>query len=91
MYHKCEFNKDVDIQETIPGLSTSLRLALENGVIMDNGIDAVHNDIEDPSNVWGRISNVFEAIDAQKAILKSGAQVAAPSVQTSQPEGAETE
>lgn len=90
MYQICKFNKQRDIQATRPGLSTSIKLALENGVVMDTGIDSIYNDIDNPTNIWGRVSDVFQAIDAQEMALNAG-KIAAPSVQPSQPVSGETE
>lgn len=86
----CKYHSNFDSERTRPGLSTSIRLALESGVVMDTGIDSIHNDIDDPSGIWGRISDVFEAIDVQKRVLSSGKKVN-PSVEPSQPARGETE
>lgn len=86
----CKFNVKRDIQKSRPGLSTNIELALENGVVLDTGIDSIYNDIENPTNIWGRVQDVFTAMDIQKKILNSG-KVSNPSVQPSQPASGETE
>lgn len=68
----CKFNKERDIMRTVPGLSVDLALAVENGVVLDTGVDAQYNDIEDPANIHGRVRDAFGAVDAQRAILKAG-------------------
>lgn len=68
----CKFNPDRDIQRTIPGLAVDLELAVENGVVLDTGVDAQYNDIDDPSNIHGRVRDAFSAVDAQRAVLTAG-------------------
>ena len=46
MYQVCKFNKDTDLCKTVPGLSTDLCLAIDNGVVLDTGIDASYNDVD---------------------------------------------
>lgn len=36
MISVCRFNPAVDLQEVVPGLSTSIQMALSSGVIKDN-------------------------------------------------------
>lgn len=86
----CKFNSKRDIQQSVPGLSQSIAMALETGVVLDTGIDSQYNEIENPTNIWGRVTDVFQAIDAQKIALQSG-KISAPSVQPSQPGTGETE
>lgn len=84
MYQKCKFNEVFDIQKTRPSLSTSIRLAMESGVVLDTGIDSVYNDIENPTNIWGRVTDVFTALDVQKRVL-SGSMSKSSNVSHSQP------
>lgn len=90
MKQVCKFNSKRDIQKSRPGLSTNIALALENGVVLDTGIDSVYNDIDNPTNIWGRVQDVFTALDVQKRMLNSG-KVSNPSVQPSQPGSGATE
>lgn len=68
----CRFNVQTDVQRAIPGLSVDLALAVENGVVLDTGVDAQYNDLDDPANIKGRVRDAFGAIDAQRAVLSAG-------------------
>lgn len=55
---------------------------MENGVVLDTGIDAQYNNVDDPANIRGRVRDAFAAIDQQRAVLAAGkiVQSANPSV-----------
>lgn len=72
MYQICKFDKTRDLQEAIPGLSTDLHEAIKHGVVLDTGIDATYNDMEDVAGIRGRVRDAFSAIDHQRAILAAG-------------------
>ena len=75
MIQKCNFDKVRDIQEHVPSLATDLNKAIETNTVQDTGVVADFNSIEEPSAITGRVSDAFEAIDAQRA--KSNADAAA--------------
>lgn len=72
MIQKCNFDKVRDIQEHVPSLATDLNKAIETNTVQDTGVVADFNSIEEPSAITGRVSDPFEAIDAQRAILAAG-------------------
>lgn len=72
MYQKCIFDPKRDVCRTVPGLSTDLAAAIENGVVLDTGIDAQYNNVDDPANIRGRVRDAFAAIDQQRAVLAAG-------------------
>lgn len=72
MIQKCNFDKVRDIQEHVPSLATDLNKAIETNTVQDTGVVADFNSIEEPSAITGRVSDSFEAIDAQRAILAAG-------------------
>ena len=72
MIQKCNFDKVRDIQEHVPSLATDLNKAIETNTVQDTGVVADFNSIEVPSAITGRVSDAFEAIDAQRAILAAG-------------------
>jgi hypothetical protein len=72
MIQKCNFDKVRDIQEHVPSLATDLNKAIETNTVQDTGVVADFNSIEEPSAITGRVSDAFEAIDAQRAILAAG-------------------
>lgn len=72
MIQKCNFDKCRDIQEHVPSLATDLNKAIETNTVQDTGVVADFNSIEEPNAITGRVSDAFEAIDAQRAILAAG-------------------
>lgn len=72
MIQKCNFDKVRDIQEHVPSLATDLNKAIETNTVQDTGVVADFNSIEEPNAITGRVSDAFEAIDAQRAILAAG-------------------
>lgn len=72
MIQECIFDKVRDVQEHVPSLATDLNKAIESNTVMDTGVVADFNSIEEPNAISGRVSDAFEAIDAQRAILAAG-------------------
>ena len=72
MKQNCIFDKVRDIQEHVPSLATDLNKAIETCTVQDTGVVADFNSIEEPNAIVGRVSDAFEAIDAQRAILAAG-------------------
>lgn len=72
MLQECKFNKLTDLQEHVPSLATDINKAIETNTVQDTGVAAEYNDISDPDAIFGRVGDVFEAIDAQKQILSRG-------------------
>lgn len=72
MIQKCYFDKVRDVQEHVPSLATDLNKAIETNTVQDTGVAADFNCIDEPSAITGRVSDAFEAIDAQRAILAAG-------------------
>lgn len=72
MIQNCIFDKVRDIQEHVPSLATDLNKAIETNTVQDTGVVADFNSIEEPNAITGRVSDAFEAIDAQRAILAAG-------------------
>lgn len=72
MYQVCKFNPVTDISEAIPGLATDLESAIKNGVVLDTGIDAQYNNVDDPALIRGRVRDAFAAVDMQRSVLAAG-------------------
>lgn len=72
MLQICCFDVVHDIQEHVPSLATDLNKAIETNTVQDTGVVADFNSIEEPNAITGRVSDAFEAIDAQRAILAAG-------------------
>lgn len=77
------FNASRDFQATVPDMAIDLAGAIESGVVLDTGMIAEHNDIDSPASIIGRVSDVFDAFEAQKRILNAG-RVQQPSASASQ-------
>lgn len=72
MIQECKYDKVRDVQEHVPSLATDLNKAIETNTVQDTGVVADFNSIEEPNAITGRVSDAFEAIDAQRAILAAG-------------------
>ena len=72
MRYTCKFNPTTDIQRVMPDMSVDLKSAIETGVVLDTGTVAEHNDIDDPSTIYGRVRDCFDAFDAKQRILAAG-------------------
>lgn len=80
MFIETKFDKVRDIAPTTPGLAVNMTVAIESGVVFDTGTIGEYNDLDDPSNIKGRIRDAFEAVDAQRGIF--AAQIAANKIAT---------
>ncbi|MCR5352563.1 MAG: hypothetical protein K6E35_08765 [Bacteroidales bacterium] len=69
MRYICKFNPKTDIKKVMPDMSVDLKSAIETGVVLDTGTVAEHNDIDDPSTIYGRVRDCFDAFDAKQRIL----------------------
>lgn len=76
----CVFDKKKDYKKVESGLAMSISDALRTGVVKEGTSSLESNGIDDPEAVLGRVSDRFDAIEAERAIRKYGkkAQVAAP-------------
>lgn len=69
MYQTCNFDENKDIMEVRCGLAIDIANAIETGTVLDSGSAPNFNDIDDVSSIRGRMSDVFEVLDAQKSAL----------------------
>lgn len=63
------YNPDRDLMAVVPDLAIDLAGAIESGIVLDTGMIAEHNDIENPSCIIGRVRDAFDAFDAHRAIV----------------------
>lgn len=68
----CEFNENRDVQEVVSGLAVDITDALQTGVVHDSTYEEDSNGISEPERILGRISDNFDAIEAERAIRKYG-------------------
>lgn len=67
----CNYNKERDLKEVVPGLTPNLKIAMQEHVVLDTGISPEYNNIDDPANIIGRVRDVFDAVEAQRALASS--------------------
>lgn len=72
MFQICKFDSKTDICRTVPGLSTDLKQAIYNGVVLDTGTDGAYNEVDDPARIRGRVRDAFQAVDLQRSVLAAG-------------------
>lgn len=62
MIQDCKYNPITDIQEVVPDMSIDIDAAVESGVVLDLGVVAEPNGIEDVNSIQGRVRDVFDAM-----------------------------
>ncbi len=72
MKQKCNYNKLRDMREVAPHLAIDLGECLRNGTVPSGATEPVYNDIENTTDVGGRIADVFQSIDAERAAMAQG-------------------
>lgn len=78
----CKFNPQTDCMEVVGGLAVSIDDMLQTGIVKDSGETLDNNGIDDPSQIIGRINDVFDAMDAARIVKKYGKK--APALATSE-------
>lgn len=68
----CKYNPYKDIMQVVPDLGVNIDDMLQTGVVKDSGETLDNNGIDDPSAIIGRVSDVFDAMDAARIIKKYG-------------------
>lgn len=67
MITKCKFDKNIDIQETIPGLEVSIEEALVSGVIKDTGTTTPYNEMTSTEEVGNYLHDAIDiALEARR-------------------------
>ena len=61
-----------DALEVKPGLAVHIDDMLRTGVVKSSSEDLSDNDIDDPNQIIGRVTDEFAAIDAMRALRKHG-------------------
>lgn len=64
-----DFDKVRDIRRVEPSSIIMLSEVISSGVIPATATDLEYNEVDNPDNVAGRVTNVFDAVDAQHDIL----------------------
>lgn len=76
----CLFDEKRDIKRVVDGLQVDITDALSTGVVRDTTDVSDYNNIDNPNSVLGRVENVFDAIEAERAIKKYGKSVKSQTV-----------
>lgn len=74
MIEECVFDPQRDIRATVPDLACDLRLAVENGVVMDTGVLPEYNEIDDVYRIRQRVRDAFDAVEAHRAMMNAARQ-----------------
>lgn len=82
-FRTCEFDSSRDIAETEQGLAVDINTALKTGVVKEADYALDYNGISDPSQVIGRISDTFDAIEAERVVKKYGKNTKVESISSS--------
>lgn len=72
MKQKCIFNKSRDVRETAPYLAIDLKEVIRTGKVPSTGTEPYYNDIDNPSDITGRVQDVFQSIDVERTALAQG-------------------
>lgn len=65
-----EFDKNKDLKRVEPASILLLSEVLASGTVPPDSADLDYNEIENPGDIAGRITNVFDAIDAGKELAR---------------------
>lgn len=74
MKQKCRYNKKRDLREVAPHLAIDLGECLRTGTIPGSGTEPNYNEIENTADVAGRVTDVFQSLDVERASLAQGRQ-----------------
>lgn len=81
-FRTCEFNPRRDISEVEQGLAVDIDDALRTGIVKDMSYALDYNGLSEPGQIIGRISDNFDAIEAQRVVRKFGKRTNTESVST---------
>lgn len=85
MITKARFNKDTDIQETIPDLEISISMAMQTGIVKDTATSTPYTNETEVDNVGNYLHDNIEVAMALKNLGES--MTAMPTSQTVNPQG----
>lgn len=85
MITKARFNKDTDIQETVPDLEISISMAMQTGIVKDTATSTPYTNETEVDNVGNYLHDNIEVAMALKNLGES--MTAMPTSQTVNPQG----
>lgn len=67
MITKCKFDKEMDIQEVVPGLAMSIEMALTTGVIKDTADSTPYNKMTSTEEIGNYLHDAIDiALEARR-------------------------
>jgi len=78
----CKYNPSTDIAEVVDGLAVNIDDMLRTGIVKEGSENLDSNGIESPDKIVGRIRDVFDAMDAARAVKKFGKKAPAKAEET---------
>lgn len=80
MIQICKYNKDTDIQKTIPNLAMSIDDAMNTGIITSTGTEIPYTNINDVSEVGSYLNDPIDIAMAAKKLGQSMSAIAAAEI-----------
>lgn len=69
---ECKYNPLKDAQKVVPDLGVNIDDMLQTGIVKNSSETLDNNGIDDPSDIIGRITSIFDALDAERVVRKYG-------------------
>lgn len=69
---ECKYNPLKDAQKVVPDLGVNIDDMLQTGIVKNSSETLDNNGIDDPSDIIGRITSIFDALDAERVVKKYG-------------------
>lgn len=85
MFVETYFNENRDKGVAVPGLSQDMAKVMETGVVEDLGLELQYNMFDDPGDISGRVSDVFEALEYARSKSLENAKLNASQTLRNQP------
>lgn len=74
---ECKYDARKDAQKVIPDLGVDINDMLQTGIVKNSAETLDNNGIDNPEQIIGRISSIFDALDAARVVKKYGKKSAA--------------
>lgn len=72
MRELCEFNPECDLGPTIQGLGRDVQKMLDTGVISDNEVEVVYNQLESIEQVGAKVTDDFDMLVISRYLRSQG-------------------
>lgn len=68
----CEFNPECDLGPTIQGLGRNVQKMIDTGVVPDNEVEVVYNQLESIEQVGSKVTDDFDMLVISKYLRSQG-------------------